>query len=207
MKKLPRGLYVITDAGLIPDEVFAERIEQALRGGARWVQYRDKRLDPNLRTRLARELVDCCRRFGAVSIINDDVDLAAHVCADGVHLGMDDSSPRDARAKLGADAVIGVSCYNQLERAQHAVEQGADYVAFGSFFPSKTKPHAPRADINLLRYAREHLQVPLCAIGGIKAENAKPLLDAGADMLAVISDVFAQQDIEAAARRFSILFD
>lgn len=207
MKKLPRGLYVITDAGLIPDEVFAERIEQALRGGARWVQYRDKRPDPSLRTRLARELVDCCRRFGAVSIINDDVDLTAHVGADGVHLGVDDCSPREARMKLGADAVIGVSCYNQLERAQRAVEGGADYVAFGSFFPSKTKPHAPRADTHLLRLAREQLNVPLCAIGGIKAENAKPLIDAGADMLAVISDVFAHQDIEAAARRFSILFD
>lgn len=202
-----RGLYVITDTALIPDDRFAERVEAALRGGARIVQYRDKRGDVPLRERLAREVVRLCREHGALSIINDDVELAARVGADGVHVGREDAALGHARNRLGPGAVIGVSCYNRLELALEAAAEGADYVAFGSFFPSRVKPQAVSASMDLLREARKKLSLPLCAIGGITADNAAPLVEAGADMLAVISDVFAAADVEAAARRYAPLFN
>lgn len=200
------GLYVLTDTALIPDTQFADRVEAALRGGARIVQYRDKRGDQALRERLAGDVVQLCRAYGATSIINDDVELAARVGADGVHVGREDAALGHARQRLGQGAIIGVSCYNRLELAQEAAEGGADYIAFGSFFASRVKPEAVPADLELLREARRALNLPLCAIGGITADNASPLLEAGADMLAVISDVFAADDIEAAAARFALLF-
>lgn len=202
-----RGLYVITDTTLIPDNQFSERVEAALRGGARIVQYRDKRHDAKLRLSLATEMVRLCRAHGAVSIINDDVDLAARVGADGVHLGREDAALAQARNRLGQGAVIGVSCYNRLELALEGAAEGADYVAFGSFFPSRVKPEAVPASMGLLREARKKLSLPLCAIGGITADHAAPLVEAGADMLAVISDVFAAADVEAAARRYAPLFN
>jgi thiamine-phosphate pyrophosphorylase len=201
-----RGLYVITDTALIPDDQFADRVEAALRGGARIVQYRDKRPEPRLRERLAREVVRLCREYAALSIINDDVELAARIDADGVHVGKEDAALAHARSLLGPEAIIGVSCYNRLELALEAAAQGADYVAFGSFFPSRVKPDAVRAEPALLRQARARLDLPLCAIGGITAERAGPLIEAGADMLAVISDIFAADDIEAAAGWYAPLF-
>jgi thiamine-phosphate pyrophosphorylase len=201
-----RGLYVITDTALIPDDQFADRVEAALRGGARIVQYRDKRPEPRLRERLAREVVRLCREHAALSIINDDVELAARIDADGVHVGKEDAALAHARSLLGPEAIIGVSCYNRLELALEAAAQGADYVAFGSFFPSRVKPDAVRAEPALLRQARARLDLPLCAIGGITAERAGPLIEAGADMLAVISDIFAADDIEAAAGWYAPLF-
>ena len=202
-----RGLYAITDQVLIPDATFSQSVEAALRGGARIVQYRDKRENSVLRQQLAAELVRLCREYGALSIINDDIELAAKVGADGVHIGKDDAALTLARARLGQGAIIGVSCYNRLELALDAQKQGADYVAFGAFFPSKTKPEAVPASLDLLRAAKEQLTIPICAIGGIHANNAQPLLDAGADMLAVISAVFAADDIEVAAKRFVPLFN
>ncbi|MEO1752171.1 thiamine phosphate synthase [Thiofaba sp. EF100] len=201
-----RGLYVITDTALIPDDQFADRVEAALRGGARIVQYRDKRPEPRLRERLASEVVRLCREYAALSIINDDVELAARIDADGVHVGKEDAALAHARSLLGPEAIIGVSCYNRLELALEAAAQGADYVAFGSFFPSRVKPEAVPAAPALLRQARARLDLPLCAIGGITAERAGPLIEAGADMLAVISDIFAADDIEAAAGRYAPLF-
>ncbi len=201
-----RALYVITDPGLIPDDQFSVRVEAALRGGARIVQYRDKRVDAALRMRLAAETVRLCHAYDAISIINDDIELAARVGADGVHIGKDDAALAQARERLGQGAIIGVSCYNRLELALSAAEQGADYVAFGSFFASRVKPEAVPASLELLRQARKKLSIPLCAIGGITADNGGPLVEAGADMLAVISDVFGAGDVEAAARRFGPLF-
>ncbi|MGD9887787.1 MAG: thiamine phosphate synthase [Halothiobacillaceae bacterium] len=201
------GLYVITDSTLIADEQFSTQVEAALRGGARIVQYRDKREDSVLRQQLAAELVGLCREYGALSIINDDIELAAKVGADGVHIGKDDAALTLARARLGQGAIIGVSCYNRLELALDAEKQGADYVAFGAFFPSKTKPEAVPASLDLLRAAKEKINIPICAIGGIHVNNAQPLVDAGANMLAVISDVFAADDIEAAARRYIPMFN
>lgn len=201
------GLYVITDTALIPDEAFGQRVEAALLGGARVVQYRDKRDDAALRERLAAEMVRLCRAHGAVSIINDDVQLAARVGADGVHVGRDDAALAHAREVLGPDAIIGVSCYNRPELALGAQAGGADYVAFGSFFSSRVKPEAVPATVEMLHAVRPALHVPVCAIGGITADNGGPLVEAGADMLAVISDVFAAQDIDAAARRYVTLFN
>ena len=202
-----RGLYAITDQVLIPDAKFSQSVEAALRGGARIVQYRDKRENDVLRQQLATEMVRLCREYGALSIINDDVELAAKVGADGVHIGKDDAALTLARARLGQGAIIGVSCYNRLELALDAEKQGADYVAFGAFFPSNTKPEAVPASLDLLLTAKEQLNIPICAIGGIHSANAQPLLDAGVDMLAVISDIFAADDIEAAARRFVPMFN
>ncbi|MEW5837686.1 MAG: thiamine phosphate synthase [Pseudomonadota bacterium] len=200
------GLYVITDSALIPDSEFCQRIAAALRGGARIVQYRDKRDLPALRRKLAAEMVYLCREHGAISIINDDVELALEVGAHGVHIGKDDAALSVARERLGQGAIIGVSCYNDLQLARQAQDQGADYVAFGAFFLSNIKPNALKADVELLRAAQAQLHIPICAIGGITADNAAPLLEAGADMLAVISAVFASNDGEAAARRFAPLF-
>jgi len=201
-----RGLYVVTDARLIPDARLTAAVEQAIAGGARVVQYRDKGADATRLHGQAEALAKLCRARGAVFIINDDPALAAAVRADGVHLGRDDGDIAAARALLGPDAVIGVSCYNQLERAQAAVAAGADYVAFGSIFPSSVKPDAVRAAPELLREAKACLRVPLVAIGGITSANGKALVTAGADLLAVISDVFGHDDIRAAAQRIAQLF-
>ena len=140
-------------------------------------------------------------------IVNDDVALAAAVEAAGVHLGHNDAAPAAARDLLGPRAIIGVSCYNRLDLALAARDQGADYVAFGSFFPSSTKPLAVRADIDLLRRARRELRLPLVAIGGITPENGAVLVGAGADMLAVVTGVFGAPDPQAAARAYARLFD
>lgn len=200
------GLYAITDENLIPAERFAATVEQALRGGAAAVQYRDKSGDAARRLRQAGELRDLCDAHGALLIINDDVELAKKVHADGVHLGVGDAGLYDARDALGDDAIIGMSCYANFERARLLALQGADYVAFGAFYASPTKPQAAQATPALLREASEKLSVPVCAIGGIDASNAAALIDAGADLVAVISGLFAQADTEAAARRLSSLF-
>ncbi len=200
------GLYAITDAELIGDARLLPAVAAALQGGARLVQYRDKSQDAARRRQEAEALRSLCHTHGALLIINDDVQLAADCGADGVHLGKDDSAIQTARQLLGPSAIIGVSCYNDLTRAHAAQSAGADYLAFGSFYPSAIKPQAPRATLELLRQARQELRLPLCAIGGITADNAAPLLAAGADMLAVISDVFAADDIKAAASRYRMLF-
>lgn len=201
-----RGLYAITDALLIPDERLTFAVEQAVRGGARLLQYRDKSTDSSRRLAQARTLNAVCRRHGIPLIINDDVELAAHVGAAGVHIGRDDPAIAHARTRLGKDALIGVSCYDRLDLALVAADEGADYVAFGAFFPSPTKPAEIRAPVELLRAARARLQAPIIAIGGITPDNAPLLLEAGADALAVVSGVFGQPDIQTAARRYAALF-
>lgn len=199
------GLYVITD-GTTGDTLFS-KVEQALRGGAAIVQYRDKTADTLRREQEARALQTLCRGYNALFIVNDDVELAKTVQADGVHVGKDDAALASARVHLGNSAIIGVSCYNRLEVAVQAAQQGADYIAFGSFFLSPTKPHAPRATLELLREARQQLGVPICAIGGITLDNASALLANGTDMLAVITDIFNAPDIVRQAARFHALFE
>lgn len=206
MKKLPRGLYAITDSKLLSPERMVEAVALAIQGGAVMVQYRDKGKDPMRRQWEASDLSNLCRPLGVPLIINDDVELAVQVMAKGVHLGKDDADIAAARAKLGPNAIIGVSCYNDLERALKAEKAGADYVAFGSFFPSRVKPEAVKAEMALLREAKQKLQVPVIAIGGITADNGRQLVEAGADMLAVITEVFGQVDIRAAAEKFASLF-
>ncbi|QQZ29304.1 thiamine phosphate synthase [Thiothrix subterranea] len=198
-----QGLYVITDGST--GDVLLNKVEQALRGGAAIVQYRDKTTDQARREQEATALRSLCQQHYALFIINDDVALAKAVQADGVHVGRDDSALTAAREALGTAAIIGVSCYNQLELALNAAEQGADYIAFGSFFPSPTKPNAPRATLELLHQARQQLTLPICAIGGITLENAPDLLANGADMLAVITDVFNSQAIAEQAIRYQAL--
>jgi thiamine-phosphate pyrophosphorylase len=207
MASLQRGLYAITDTGLQADDVLLVRVEQAIRGGARVIQYREKQLNPAERRRQAAALATLCKRHGIPLIINDDVLLAAAVGAAGVHLGEHDTGLQAARRQLGPGALIGVSCYNRLELACEAADGGADYVAFGRFFPSSTKPAAVQATPDLLTEARRRLDLPIVAIGGITPENGAELVSAGADLLAVIHGVFAQPDVEAAARRYAALFD
>lgn len=185
----------------------ADLVAAALRGGARVVQYRDKSARTEDRLREARRLLEMCRQAGALFLVNDDVELCAAVAADGVHLGEDDAGVADARARLGAQCLIGASCYNDLERARAAADAGADYVAFGSVYPSPTKPLARRADLDLLRRARRELDIPICAIGGITPENAAPVLAAGADMIAVVQGISEAPDPEAAARSLQSLFN
>jgi thiamine-phosphate pyrophosphorylase len=202
-----KGLYAITDAALTPGAALLPAVAAALRGGARVVQYRDKSHAVRHRQEQAAALVALCRSQGALLIINDDVELAAQVGAAGVHLGRTDTDLQAARKRLGAAAIVGISCYNELARAEAAAEQGADYVAFGRFFCSQTKPDAVAAGPELLASARRTLALPLVAIGGITPDNGGRLIAAGADMLAVVHGVFGQPDIEAAARRFAALFD
>ena len=201
-----RGLYVITDRALAGGRALPPLVEDALAGGARVVQYRDKTTDHARRHAEAAALAALCRDAAALLIVNDDVELALAVHADGVHLGRDDDAIAAARARLGPDRVIGVSCYDRFELALAAQEAGADYVAFGSFHPSPTKPAAVRADLSLLARGRRELALPLVAIGGITPENGRALVAAGADMLAVINAVFGAADVRGAAAAFAPLF-
>lgn len=200
--RLAAGLYAITDG---PRDDLLAVVRAALEGGAALLQYRDKTHADDRRLRETRALAALCREFKVPLIINDDVDLAAASGAAGVHLGEDDARVAVARARLGADAIIGVSCYDSLTRAREAAQAGADYLAFGAFFPTTTKLVTRYATPALLRDARP-LGLPLVAIGGITPENAGPLVAAGADYLAVVSAVFSACDVHAAARRFAALF-
>lgn len=200
------GLYAITPE--CPETaVLAAKVEQALRGGARVLQYRAKGATPALALEQARVLVRLCRAFGRLFIVNDRVDLALAVGADGVHLGSQDEPIDAARRRLAPGMLLGVSCYDRLDRAREAAAQGADYVAFGAMFPSAVKPEAVRAPLTLLGEARRVLDVPVVAIGGITPQNAPAVIRAGAHALAVISALFDAPDVESAARAFSRLFD
>jgi thiamine-phosphate pyrophosphorylase len=197
-----RGLYAITD-GPRPDLLPA--VEAALQGGAALIQYRDKTVDAQRRMREASALRELCARFDVPLIINDDIELALASGAAGVHLGEDDGDVAVARSRLGTNAIIGVSCYDSLSRARQMAAAGADYLAFGAFFSSPTKPNARRATLDLLREAKP-LGRPLVAIGGITPDNAPPLVEAGADFLAVISGVFAVPDPCVAAGKYKKIF-
>lgn len=199
------GLYAITRE-TDDTSYLLTSVEAALRGGAAVVQYRDKSGDVARQHEQASELLAVCRRYHVPLIINDSLRLADLVGADGVHVGRDDGAIHEARIVLGPEKIIGVSCYQSLELAMAAQSAGADYVAFGSFFPSSTKPDAQRAEPDLLREAARVIHLPLVAIGGITLSNAVSLIDAGADAVAVISALFDSTDIEETARQFADLF-
>lgn len=200
------GVYAITpDCANTTDLLHRARL--ALAGDVQVLQYRNKSANTAQRLEQAHALRKLTREFAIPFIVNDDVLLAAHVDADGVHLGAADDSVDTARAALGIHKIIGVSCYNRLPLAQNAVHAGADYVAFGAFFPSTIKPNAEVADIELLQQASAELSVPLVAIGGITLHNAASLVHAGADALAVISALFDAEDVMATAKKLSKLFN
>jgi thiamine-phosphate pyrophosphorylase len=199
------GLYAVT-----PDERdtirLTEKVDAALAGGAAFVQYRNKTAGAALRREQATALLALCRKHGAPLIINDHLELALELGADGVHLGGKDGSVETARARLGPGRIVGASCYNLLEKAFAAQRAGASYVAFGSFFVSSVKSDAVRASPELLREARRELVVPIVAIGGITRTNAPRLVAAGATSVAVISALFSAPDVAGAAREFCRLF-
>jgi thiamine-phosphate pyrophosphorylase len=199
-----RGLYAVT-----PDEPDTARlctlVAAAVSGGARLVQYRNKTASDALRCEQASALLAVCRRHGVPLIVNDYLELAAQIGAEGVHLGRDDGDAGAARARL-PNALIGVSCYNEIERALVAKRSGADYVAFGRFFASTTKPGDIRASLDLVAEARRTVSLPIVAIGGITLEKAGPLVAGGVDALAVVSALFDSDDIAATARKFANLY-
>jgi len=199
------GLYAITDSQM-NTATFVHDVEKAIIGGARIIQYRDKSQDKSKRLAQAQALQQLCQKYQVIFIINDDVELAQQIDADGVHLGKDDATLITARQQLGQNKIIGISCYNQLDNAVQAVKNGVDYVAFGRFFPSSTKPNAIKADSALLQTAKKSLHCPIVAIGGITPQNGQALITAGADCLAVINGLFGQDDIELAAKHYANLW-
>ncbi len=203
---LSRGVYAITDEALLTAALLCERVQAALEAGLSLLQYRNKQSPWAERVAQCQDLKTLCEKFQTPFVINDDVDLCLQVGADGVHLGQGDARLRSARQRLGDSAIIGITCHNNLSLAQDAESQGASYVAFGRFFPSSTKPVAPPATLQDLRQARAQLRLPIVAIGGINAENGVTLIDAGADMLAVIHYLFATPDVYTRTRQLNSLF-
>ncbi len=204
-KKLT-GLYAITDASATDSQNTIVSVEHALCGGARIIQYRDKSSNQKQRLETCLALRELTQQFDAVFIVNDDIELAQLTKADGVHLGQDDISLIEARKLLGENTIIGISCYNRFDLAEQASKEGADYIAFGRFFPSLTKPDAETAKVTLIQQAKQELDIPVVAIGGITAENGGALIKGGADMLAVVDGLFGQTNIEAAAKSYQQLF-
>ena len=201
-----RGLYAITDSQLLAGK-WMPYIEAALDGGLALLQYRDKSSDEARRLREAEALRDLCARYNAHLIINDDAELAARLGV-GVHLGQTDGPLTPARALLGRQAIIGSTCHSQIELGEQAAKEGASYVAFGRFFNSSTKPGAPTATLDVLDEARARIKLPICVIGGITLDNAAPLVDHGADLLAVVHGLFgaeSPQEVTRRARAFNAL--
>ena len=201
-----KGLYAITDTANLSTDIMLTRTEEILRAGAKFLQYRNKQADENTRITEAEQLQELCQQFSVPMIINDDIELALYIDAEGVHLGKDDSSVTDARKRLGKNIMIGCSCYNDLDRASEAVNAGADYIAFGAFFPSPSKPDAAHAAPEIILAAKQRFDVSVVAIGGITPENVQPLIDMGADMLAVISGLYASQTPFDSTTRYVNLF-
>lgn len=199
------GLYAVTP-DLADTTDLLRRVGQALQGGLRLLQYRNKPAAAALRREQAGALHALCRAQGVPLVINDDLQLALEIGADGAHLGREDGDLAAARAALGPGKLLGISCYDDIGRAREAKRVGADYVAFGSFFASPTKPAAVRAPLTLLGAAKAELGLPVCAIGGITLQNAPQLIAAGADLLAVITDLFEAPDIRARAAAYTSLF-
>lgn len=205
-KRAISGLYAVTPDCADTAQLL-QKVEAALAGGARLLQYRNKTASAALRLIQARALLALCGEYQVPFIVNDHLDLALALDADGLHLGGEDSSVAEARKRLGPGKLLGVSCYARVENAHAAAAAGASYVAFGGFFPSKVKPGgAARTPVSLLGEARRALSLPVVAIGGITLENAPQILAAGADGVAVISALFDAPDTRDAARQFANLF-
>ena len=201
-----RGVYAITDENLLAGPALFSAVEEALDAGLALLQYRNKSADRQSKCAEATQLLHLCQRYNTPLLINDDVELCREIGAAGVHLGQADTKLVEARQRLGEQAIIGITCHSDLSLALRAQAAGADYVAFGRFFPSHTKPNAPQASTQVLQQAKAQLAIPIVAIGGINAENGQALVTAGADMLAVIHTLFASADVEAEAKALNALF-
>ncbi|MDP1660111.1 MAG: thiamine phosphate synthase [Methylotenera sp.] len=199
------GLYAVT-----PDEtntdVLLSKVEAALQGGISVLQYRNKLASHKLQTQQARAILPLCRQYRVPLIINDSVKLCLTLDADGVHLGADDGNLAEVRGRIGADKILGASCYNRFDLALQAQQAGASYVAFGACFASHTKPNTAVANLALFTQAREQLNIPSVAIGGITLENASQVIQAGASAIAVINALFAAEDVKQKAQQFAQLF-
>ena len=202
-----KGLYVITDQKLIPRDRFIETVEKTIRGGAKIIQLREKDTPEEEIIRLGKELLKITRRYGIPLIINDSPKLAMEIGADGVHLGKDDTEISEARKILGGEAIIGVSCYGDIERGLQAEKEGADYLAFGTPFFTPTKPDRKTTPFEILKEAKRRIKtIPIFAIGGITKGNAKSVLETGVDGIAVITAVFSSPNTEEAARSLAEFF-
>ncbi len=199
------GLYAVTPNEL-DTKLLVAKVLAAIKGGAAMIQYRNKAAGKQLLLRQSTALLAACRSYDVPLIINDHLDLCARIDADGLHLGATDPKPGPVRRLLGADKIIGVSCYNQLELAQQAEADGADYVAFGACFTSETKPNAVHAPLSLFEQAKQTLSVPVVGIGGITTENAEEVKNAGADAIAVISTLFDTEDVKATSQQFNSIY-
>jgi thiamine-phosphate pyrophosphorylase len=199
------GLYAIT-----PDEadtdLLVAKVEAALQGDISILQYRNKQASHKLQTQQARAILPLCRHYQVPLIINDSVKLCLTLDADGVHIGADDGNLSEVRARLGANKILGASCYNRFDLALAAQQAGADYVAFGACFASSTKPNAPVASLDLFKLAQVQLSIPAVAIGGITLENATLAIEAGASSIAVINAIFNANDVKLSAQQFAQLF-
>jgi thiamine-phosphate pyrophosphorylase len=207
-KHLPyniKGVYAVTPNDLDTARL-CKNVESALRGGVVLVQYRNKMADVALRLMQASALLALCRSFGVPLIINDHLDLCAQIDADGLHLGLTDCDLGAARRLLGADKIIGASCYNRLDLALSAERSGASYVAFGACFSSDTKPNAVKAPLSLFNEAKQKINIPLVAIGGITLKNASQVIDAGATSIALVTGLFNAKNIQETSQQFSYLF-
>lgn len=200
-----RGIYAISDCENITNDELMKKSEEILKIGISFFQYRNKDTNQNKKKELALNLQLLCHKYNTPFIINDDVTLAKDILADGVHLGSNDETIENARKILGSK-IIGISCYNDIKLATAAEAAGADYVAFGSFFPSTTKPNAKEASIELLQEAKSILKTPIVAIGGITPENGKKLVSANVDFLAVISGLYSDSDTISATKAYKNLF-
>ena len=200
-----KGLYAIT-----PDmadlNTLIHKTQLVIEGGAFMVQYRSKIQDRAVKIQQCAAILRLCREYGVPCIVNDDVEMCRILEADGVHLGENDDNIAEVRRILGEDAIIGSSCYDQLDRAKQAQKEGATYVAFGAVFPTPTKPDAPRATLALLREAKREIHIPIVAIGGITVNNAHDVIEAGVDAIAVITSLFEAKTIKETAETFLKMF-
>ena len=199
------GLYAITPDEADTDLLLA-KVEAALQGGISVLQYRNKQASYKLQTQQASAILPLCKQYQVPFIINDSIELCLALNADGVHIGADDGNIAEVKASLGANKILGASCYNHFDLALSAQESGATYVAFGACFASSTKPHAPVANLDLFKQAKAQLHIPAVAIGGITLENAALVIQAGADSIAVINSIFNADDVKLAAQQFARLF-
>ena len=207
MHLLGKGLYAITDQNHADFATMLSKTEKILAAGAKFLQYRNQKNSPNTLLKEAQQLQKICRSYHVPLIINNNVTLATQIHADGIHLGATDISVAAARRQLGENIIIGCSCYNDLNRAHRAVATGANYIAFGAFFKSPNKPLAVKAELSLIHQAKRAFDVPIVAIGGITPKNGMALIDAGADMLAVISGLYSAHDASARTAEYMQLFN